>query len=484
MSRTQRLLYGGNCDSIGAVDGIEHLLLSLDRDTTKLCKLESGVFTIATLQLRISLGRPAAGILDITRALLERKHHLHEVLKLPRDRGIHADMTQLLQHLRMLGSHGLLLYTVHSPRSELATLVPRSAEFRWCDHSEMPDAELDLSRFACLRAEQREMMLECPLGHAKIWLHDIRASSIVHALARGSSLAELGELFPDLPQGSISLFLGLLRSAKMLAEPRPSALRQWEFHDLLFHARSRQGRHRELHGKTQRFRAELKPEPAHKPVVDTTAIPLPVPDLTDVSNRDLPLERAMAARRSTREYADEALPLATLGEFLYRTSRSEEPRDARARDYEHVWRPYPSGGACYELELYLVVNACDGLERGLYHYHSRVHALALIREFDDACEHLLRGACAGAALTGNPPQILVITAARFQRVSWAYEGMAYGLLLKHVGVVFEAMYLVAASMNLAACALGSGDADAFAEATGLDYYTEGSVGEFMLGTQK
>jgi hypothetical protein len=35
-------------------------------------------------------------------------------------------------------------------------------------------------------------------------------------------------------------------------------------------------------------------------------------------------------------------------------------------------------------------------------------------------------------------------------------------------------------MNLAPCGLGGGDSDLFAEAAGLDYYTETSVGEFML----
>ena len=46
------------------------------------------------------------------------------------------------------------------------------------------------------------------------------------------------------------------------------------------------------------------------------------------------------------------------------------------------------------------------------------------------------------------------------------------------------MYLVATAMELAPCAIGDGDSDLFAEASGLDYYTEGSVGEFILGSKK
>jgi hypothetical protein len=44
------------------------------------------------------------------------------------------------------------------------------------------------------------------------------------------------------------------------------------------------------------------------------------------------------------------------------------------------------------------------------------------------------------------------------------------------------MYLVATAMNLAPCAIGCGNADLFAASAGTDYYTESSVGEFILGS--
>jgi hypothetical protein len=44
------------------------------------------------------------------------------------------------------------------------------------------------------------------------------------------------------------------------------------------------------------------------------------------------------------------------------------------------------------------------------------------------------------------------------------------------------MYLVATAMGLAPCALGGGDSDLFAQASGLDYLAESAVGEFILGS--
>jgi SagB-type dehydrogenase family enzyme len=78
---------------------------------------------------------------------------------------------------------------------------------------------------------------------------------------------------------------------------------------------------------------------------------------------------------------------------------------------------------------------------------------------------------------------LITLAARFQRVSWKYQSIAYALILKNVGVIYSTMYLVATAMDLAPCALGTGDSDYFTKLSGTDYLQETSVGEFILGSK-
>ena len=95
---------------------------------------------------------------------------------------------------------------------------------------------------------------------------------------------------------------------------------------------------------------------------------------------------------------------------------------------------------------------------------------------------LLRDAAESTATPEDTLQVLVILTARFPRVAWKYESIAYALTLKHVGVIYQTMYLTATAMGLAPCAIGGGDADLFARAAGTDYYAETSVGEFLLGS--
>jgi len=75
---------------------------------------------------------------------------------------------------------------------------------------------------------------------------------------------------------------------------------------------------------------------------------------------------------------------------------------------------------------------------------------------------------------------LLIVTARCARVSWKYEGIAYSLILKNVGVLFQTMYLVATAMRMKPCAIGAGNARLFEQATGIEGLSEASVGEFVL----
>jgi len=112
-----------------------------------------------------------------------------------------------------------------------------------------------------------------------------------------------------------------------------------------------------------------------------------------------------------------------------------------------------------------------------------LHALERLAAPGPASEALLDQASATLGGAGRPQVLLVVTA-RFQRLSWKYRSMVYALVLKHVGVLYQTLYLIATDMGLAPCAMGGGDSDLFAEVSGLDPLVEASVGEFALGSRE
>jgi SagB-type dehydrogenase family enzyme len=116
----------------------------------------------------------------------------------------------------------------------------------------------------------------------------------------------------------------------------------------------------------------------------------------------------------------------------------------------------------------------------LYYYDPQSHCLQRIPAEDEGIMGLIRRARHAAQLKSDPDILLILTA-RFEHLMRKYESIAYSLILKNVGAVFQTMYLTATALALSPCAIGVGDAELFAATAGLNYFEESSVGEFILG---
>jgi SagB-type dehydrogenase family enzyme len=398
-------------------------------------------------------------------------------------------------YLERLTQRGLVCVSAHAGGTCLATLMALSSSFVSGPTCLVAGRRYVLSRFAYLRRAGAEAVLESPLATGRIVLNDYRAAALVGALMVPATAAELAERAGDLPADAVAGVLALFLRAQMLveadAEDRVAALQSWEFHDLLFHARTRRGRFDAPYGGTYRLADRLPPPPALKPAMEGDVFELYRPDLDRLERDDPPLAWVQGQRRSIREF-DATHPITDrqLGEFLFRVARvtrSHEvevstPRGAVRQEF--AGRPYPAGGGLYELEVYVAVHSCAGLAPGLYHYEPLGHRLIKLCGRTTQLTALLRDAAESAATAEESLQLLLILTSRFQRVAWKYESIAYALTLKHVGVLFQTMYLTATAMGLAPCAIGGGDADLFARTAGTDYYAETSVGEFLLGSPR
>lgn len=406
-------------------------------------------------------------------------------------------LTRFYHHFDQLLKRGWLQHTVVASGVAIATIVSISPSYRFHWRDLDLDRPYQLSRFAYCRREDEHLVLESPVGHTQIILHDWRATALIALLAQPQSIRQLRGYLAGINDEVVAGCLQLLLNAEALttvfadgsdSEDSNLTLAQWDFHDLVFHSRSRYGRHANLFGANFRHINRIQPLPAVKPSPEGPKIDLYQPELAQLQANDPPLGYVMETRRSVYTYDTKPITLQQLGEFLYRVARvrtlseiSVQAANGYGKEVMQVSsRPYPAGGKCYDLEFYLTINQCEGLLSGLYHYEPLQHQLTRLRERDRFVESLLNYAIIAARQSN--PQVLITLAARFQRISWKYDAIAYATTLKHVGVVYQTMYLVATAMNLAPCALGSGDSDMFAAAAKTDYFAETSVGEFILGS--
>jgi SagB-type dehydrogenase family enzyme len=399
-------------------------------------------------------------------------------------------------YIERLLQRGYLSCIAQSDGVSLATLIAVSPSFKSGPAQLTVGRQYVLSRFAYMHREGMQLVLESPLAQARIILNDCRATALVSLLATPSTSEELVEQLGNLGTDAVAGVLALLLRAKMVAEAgsedKVTALETWEFHDLLFHARTRLGRFDAPYGSTYRFVNRLASPPALKPIMSGQIHELYRPDLDHLERYDPPFAQVHGQRRSIRDF-DPMNPITErqLGEFLFRVARVTENHGEQVISTLHgsirqdfAPRPYPAGGGLYELELYVAIQVCGNLESGLYYYDPAGHRLIRLCGRTPEVAGLLRDAAASTGAAEDTLQVLLILAARFPRIAWKYQSIAYALTLKHVGVLYHTMYLAATAMGLAPCAVGGGDADLFARAAGTDYYAETSVGEFLLGNPR
>lgn len=399
-------------------------------------------------------------------------------------------LSRFYYYMKKFADLCLICHTVLADRTPLAAIVPVSQYYRFNSRNVTAETKYVLSRFAYCRKHGNQLLLESPLSYAQIILFGWQASALLNELAHPCNCRALSSKIPGISADAVKMFLDLLLNARAVSEIKEdgkieedlnTTLLQWDFHDLLFHSRTRMGRHANPYGGTFRFWKKIDPPPVTKPNMSNEAIDLYKPDIEKLKEEDYPLTLALEERQSIRKYADKPITDRQLGEFLYRSARIRKA--AKSEMMEISSRPYPGGGAIYELELYLAVNTCENIPSGLYHYNPLEHKLYKISDRNSYVEALLKDAWR-VADQESIPEILIIITARFQRISWKYESLAYSLILKDVGVLYQTMYLVATAMDLSPCALGAGNSDLFALGTGIDYYSESSVGEFMLGRKR
>ena len=378
-----------------------------------------------------------------------------------------ASLPMLYLALHVLGQRGALSYRVSGDSGTLAIATCKApVDLRPVD-SKKP---LLLSRFALLRRDGDGMIIETPLAAAKIAIADPRVLPLLAMLTTPKLLEELTAI---LPPDEVPALCSLLAACGIFAGDgeNAGALAYWSFHELIFHSRSRGGRHPGAFGTTFPFRGRTEPPPVVKPSMSDDVVALERPELQGE------FTSVIEHRHSSREFGETPLTRRELSEFLFRAARVREIYEA-GTGQQLSRRPYPGGGAVYELEIYATVRDCIDLPPGLYHYCPLEHQLARIGDLSEALVNQ------ATQVPYGPPQVLLTITARFGRVFWKYESMGYALILKDVGALMQTFYLVAEAMGLGACALGGGDSDAFAAASGIDYYDESSVGEFIVGSRR
>jgi SagB-type dehydrogenase family enzyme len=110
----------------------------------------------------------------------------------------------------------------------------------------------------------------------------------------------------------------------------------------------------------------------------------------------------------------------------------------------------PSGGDLHPTEVYVLAQAVDGLDCGVYHYNVEHHRLDLVRDLPgNEVSDLIVKLLAGQYWFSDAHALFVMTS-RFGRNYWKYRHhpLAYRVLHLDVGHLSQSLYLVSTLLGL------------------------------------
>ena len=173
------------------------------------------------------------------------------------------------------------------------------------------------------------------------------------------------------------------------------------------------------------------------------------------------LGNALDSRNSTRDFGETSIASARLGHVL---DRSLSPRE------EGLSRPYPSAGARWGLEVYLMVRKGDSdISSGVYHYQPDDHELALLTETPTDAE--LAKLLAVQRFTALPPVLAIFTIA-FPRLWAKYGARGSRFAYLEAGAAAMTLDLVSTASGLATLWIGGFDDGALMELLDLNFQME------------
>ena len=169
----------------------------------------------------------------------------------------------------------------------------------------------------------------------------------------------------------------------------------------------------------------------------TKEIKLPKPSTAS----SVSLEEALNKRRSVRDYRKGSLSIDQVSQLLWAASGVSQ-----------YGRTFPSAGATYPLETYLVIGSVEGLESGIYHYLPNKHSLEKIKDVD--VRKALSQAALGQGMIEDAP-VNIIIAADYYRTTSHYGERGKRYVHMEAGHVGQNIHLQAAALNLGTVMVGA-----------------------------
>lgn len=158
---------------------------------------------------------------------------------------------------------------------------------------------------------------------------------------------------------------------------------------------------------------------------------------------EVSIEETLNKRRSVRTYRPDALTLEEISQLLW-----------AAAGKNHYRRTFPSAGATYPLEIYLISGKVEDLEHGIYNYIYSTHSLEKINN-KDVRKPLCKASLEQEMIEEAPVNFII--AADYSRTTNFYGQRGIRYVHMEVGHIGQNLSLQAVALNIGTVMIGAFD---------------------------
>lgn len=188
------------------------------------------------------------------------------------------------------------------------------------------------------------------------------------------------------------------------------------------------------------------------------------------------LKEVLLQRSSIRQFSSGKIKKQDLGNLLFYSCGMKDSRNELL-----PFRFYPSAGARYPIETYVVIlKEGQGTKAGIYHYHLKSHSLEILTTSRFKKE--LFKSFSQTWIKKAP--VLILNSAIFYRTEIKYGVRGYRHILGEMGCLNQNFYLLSSALKLNCCAIGGYFDDNLNKLLDLDGKEESVIGVLAVGYPK
>ena len=195
-----------------------------------------------------------------------------------------------------------------------------------------------------------------------------------------------------------------------------------------------------------------------------------------------PLSDVLNERKSTRNFSEELLSLTELSSCLSGLPVNRSKRVNSEPDIELSFRPYPSAGGLFPVEVYIISLNVQDVSPSICHYNFRNHQLEIISTLVGKADVLNAMGNPGSYILSSAACICVFTAV-IERSVVKYKQMGYRFCILEAGIVSHTVELAANAVGIGTLHWGGYLDDMLADLLKIDSVNEIILHSLILGKE-